>query len=91
MGKSVCVRCEDLVAVKRRNSAVQVMGLLAFLTGFFAFWPISLVGFVMMIGSKTRRLCPQCGYDELVPPGSAAGMRIMEGRLARLEARRRSL
>lgn len=78
----VCVQCEDVVVPRRSDSAVRVAGLLLMLASLFFFWPLAIIGFLMMLLGGARTGCPQCKGSQLVPSESGAGRRVIDARLA---------
>lgn len=76
----VCMRCEDPVIAKRKDSPIRLAGLLLMLVSLFVFWPMIIVGGLMLLFGGSRRLCPKCRSDQLVPLDSGAAKRIIEGK-----------
>lgn len=84
----VCMRCEDPVVAKRRDSPIRLAGFLLMLISLFVFWPMMIVGLLMLLFGGTRRLCPNCSSDQLVPLDSGAAKRIIEGKVSSTMAAR---
>lgn len=82
MANVVCVRCQDVVEATRKDSQLRLAGLLVMLVSVFVFWPLAIVGFLMLVFGGTKTVCPQCKGAELVPIKSSAGQRVIDSKVA---------
>jgi RNA polymerase subunit RPABC4/transcription elongation factor Spt4 len=78
-----CLRCQDVVKPKRKDSSARLIGLLLVLVSLFVFWPLAIVGLLLTLFGGTKTACPACSSDQLVPLESTAGQAVMDPQAAK--------
>lgn len=78
----ICSQCLTTATPQRIRQAGPVgCGLLLVLVSLFFFWPLLIVGLVVMLlgsvlGAKTFKKCPECKSQTLVPLHTPAGIEL---------------